>query len=157
MKFEGPIRYRIAVVRNGSKESFQIADTNGKSKFAFPATSRIPKIYVVTAKRKRLPIYVGITKQSMSTRLRLGCATGEAGYYGYAWRHHYDEVALDLWCQTEPAEEVSLKDAEIIEAELVFLIRQEGQWPEHQTEIHFHPSQYRHRRIAADILSTYLQ
>ena len=45
---------------------------------------------------------------------------------------------------------------ETVEAEVVFLIRQEyGQWPEHQTEIHFHKSNDIHRKAAEDIINFY--
>ena len=44
-------------------------------------------LYVVSVDEK--PIYVGLTKQPIRNRLRLGWnAKGETGYYGYAWRHH---------------------------------------------------------------------
>jgi hypothetical protein len=42
-------------------------------------------------------------------------------------------------------------DIETLEAEIVFLARCAGQWPEGQTEIHFHPSTEEHREIAANI------
>lgn len=38
-----------------------------------------------------------------------------------------------------------------MKAELVFLIRQAGQWPAYQTEIHFHQSTTVHRQVAATI------
>jgi hypothetical protein len=38
---------------------------------------------------------------------------------------------------------------------VVFLIRQGGQWPAHQTEIHFHPSDAVHREAAASIMARY--
>jgi len=38
----------------------------------------------------------------------------------------------------------------------MYLIRQEsGQWPEYQTEIHFHQSTSLHRAIARSILNHY--
>lgn len=48
-------------------------------------------------------------------------------------------------------------EVETIEAEIVFLIRQMGgQWPAHQTEIHFHASESRHREAAETIARRYL-
>jgi phospholipase/lecithinase/hemolysin len=46
-------------------------------------------------------------------------------------------------------------DIETVEAEVVFLIRCAGQWPQYQTEIHFHPSTAVHRDIAASIIARY--
>jgi hypothetical protein len=46
-------------------------------------------------------------------------------------------------------------DIETIEAEVVFLIRAAGQWPTHQTEIHFHESNEEHRAIAHSIMARY--
>jgi hypothetical protein len=46
-------------------------------------------------------------------------------------------------------------DIETVEAEVVFLIRSAGQWPLHQTEIHFHLSTQVHRDIAATVMSHY--
>ncbi|WP_305809178.1 hypothetical protein, partial [Staphylococcus epidermidis] len=49
----------------------------------------------------------------------------------------------------------SCLDIETIEAEVVYLIRQAGQWPRFQTEIHFHPSGDEHRQWALTIAETY--
>ena len=88
----------------------------------------------------------------MRTRFRLGFnATGESGYHGYAWRHKFEEAVLDVWCHEDPLTEKPERDVETVEAEIVFLARCAGQWPEGQTEIHFHPSTEEHRRVAADI------
>ncbi|WP_224785366.1 hypothetical protein [Pandoraea pnomenusa] len=46
-------------------------------------------------------------------------------------------------------------DIETIEAEVVYLIRQAGQWPKFQTEIHFHPSSAYHREWASTIAKRY--
>jgi hypothetical protein len=46
-------------------------------------------------------------------------------------------------------------DIETVEAELVYLVRKHGQWPQFQTEIHFHPSRAEHRAIAEKIWSHY--
>jgi hypothetical protein len=116
----------------------------------------LPKLYIVSADDPPIPFYVGITKQAMRNRLRLGWdASGESGYYGYAWRHRVSQANLDLWCHTDPPAETPCLDAETIEAELVFLIRKSGQWPLHQTEIHFHPSTDLHRATAARMGAPY--
>ena len=154
MRFEGPFRYRVAIFPPADLRLFEITDTNGKTKLSGEATSSLPKLYVVTV--DEAPIYVGMTRQSIRSRLRFGwTAKGKSGYYGYQWRHVYQEVALDLWCNVDPPLQNPMLDVETIEAEIVFLIRQKGQWPLYQTEIHFHPSSPDHRRIAEAIARRY--
>ncbi len=105
--------------------------------------------YIVSADGK--PVYVGITKQAMRTRLRFGfTAAGRGGYHGYAWRNQYREATLDVWAQDDATSNAML-DIETVEAEVVFLARCAGQWPECQTEIHFHPSLPEHRETAGMI------
>jgi len=153
MQVEGPDRFTITIHSEGLPP-FEIADAKGARKFSGRATSKLPKLYVVTA--GRLPIYVGITRQSIRARLRFGwSATGQSGYHGYRWRHNREEATLDLWYHLDAACTPVDLDIETIEAELVYLIRKQGQWPEYQTEIHFHPSTEEHRAIAAEIWSHY--
>ncbi|WP_246401118.1 hypothetical protein [Rhizobium hidalgonense] len=86
--------------------------------------------------------------------MRLGWkAAGKTGYYGYQWRHSGAEAKLHIWAH-EDAVNRSHLDMETVEAEVVFLIRQAGQWPLFQTEIHFHPSNEMHRQIAAQIFAS---
>lgn len=154
MKLAGPDHYRVSIASAPSSPQFEIEDSHGSGKFSGRATSKLPKLYVVSAGRR--PIYVGITRQSMRQRLRYGwSANGKGGYYGYQWRHHFSEVSLDVWYLDAPASGNLMLDIETIEAEVVFLIRQHGQWPAFQTEIHFHPSKPAHRRAAAKIWSHY--
>ncbi len=47
-------------------------------------------------------------------------------------------------------------DIETVEAEVVYRIRHAGQWPQYQTEIHFHESKRVHRDVAASILGHYV-
>jgi hypothetical protein len=61
---------------------------------------------------------------------------------------------MDVWCHEDAPGDASL-DIETVEAEVVFLIRSAGQWPLHQTEIHFHPSTQVHRDIAVTVMSHY--
>ncbi|KIF60331.1 hypothetical protein [Pseudomonas fluorescens] len=130
---------------------FAIKCPENKSRFSGLATSRLPKLYVVSVEGKPHPVYVGITKQPMSNRLRIGwAADGKNGYYGYLWRRHFSAATMDIWCQLDSADGDSL-DIETVEAELVYLIRQAGQWPAYQTEIHFHRSTEVHRQMAATI------
>lgn len=114
---------------------------------------KTPKLYIASINNK--PIYVGITKQSIRNRLRLGwSATGEGGYHGYAWRHGNKSASLDVWCHVDALNR-NERDIETVEAEVVFLIRSAGQWPEFQTEIHFYPSLRHHRDVAAGIVAHY--
>jgi hypothetical protein len=149
MRIIGPERYILSF----DAEKFTVCCPKGTAKFSGLATSRLPKLYIVSVDRQ--PIYVGITRQSMRTRFRMGFnATGENGYHGYAWRHNFTEATLDIWCHKDAPAENAERDIETVEAEIVFLARLAGQWPPGQTEIHFHPSNERHREVAAAIWRT---
>lgn len=151
MKLIGPMRYKLSF----DAKTFRVTCPKGTAKFSGPATSKLPKLYVVSAGGGLL--YVGTTKQSMRNRLRYGfTAAGRGGYYGYAWRHGTTEATLDVWCQ-EDARDGSMVEMETVEAEVVFLARCAGQWPPGQTEIHFHPSTQTHRDIAVAIWSAATQ
>ena len=150
MKIVGPDRYRLKF----DARSFSIECPGGTAKFSGFATSSKPKLYIVSV--DEIPIYVGVTKQSLRTRLRLGWnADGSSGYRGYAWRRVMSEAVLDVWCHEDHLQGSDCLDIETVEAEVVFLIRCAGQWPLHQTEIHFHPSSDEHRNAAKAIFSTY--
>ena len=154
MDLEGPESFRITIRPADDPKRFEIEDATGAVKFSAQATSRLPKLYVVSDNKR--PIYVGITKQRMRQRLRLGwTVTGESGYHGYQWRHEYSAVGLDIWYQVGRRAVDSMNDLETVEAEVVFLIRQHGQWPAFQTEIHFHESTPEHRALAETIWSYY--
>jgi len=145
MRLVGPVRYRLSF----DTKTFEVTCPKGTAKFSGQATSKLPKLYVVSVGGR--PVYVGITKQSMRNRLRFGfTAVGKGGYHGYAWRNQFTEATLDVWFQ-EDALENGMLDIETVEAEVVFLARCAGQWPSCQTEIHFHPSTHVHRDIAADV------
>ncbi len=150
MKIAGPERYKLCF----DADKFVVTCSRGTPKFSGLATRKLPKLYVVSIEAKL--IYVGITRQSMRTRFRGGfTASGENGYHGYAWRHCFTEAMLDIWCHEDAPPQNSDRDMETIEAEVVYLARREGdQWPEGQTEIHFHPSAPEHREIANSIWRT---
>jgi hypothetical protein len=150
MKITGPDHYKLSF----NAVNFTVVSPRGTAKFSGQATSNIPKLYVVSV--DELPIYVGVTKQSMRNRLRLGWkAAGVGGYYGYPWRHKFSEADLDIWYHEDAPSEGPPIDIETVEAEVVFLIRARGQWPESQTEIHFHVSTQEHRDIASAIMGRY--
>jgi hypothetical protein len=145
MKITGPEHYRLAI----NSTSYKLAE-----KFSRRACSHLPKLYVLSVNGS--PIYIGKTVRRMSERLRYGFkADGRNGYHGYAWRHKFSEVQLDIWYHEDASADNAELDIETIEAEVVYLIRCAGQWPECQTEIHFHPSTKQHRDAAAAILGTY--
>ena len=150
MRISGPDRYKLTF----DKTSFRVMCARGTPKFSGIATSKKPKLYVASVDDK--PFYVGVTKQSIRNRLRLGwSAKGESGYYGYAWRNFLTEAFLDVWCHEDAPATKPLVDIETLEAEVVFLIRSAGQWPPYQTEIHFHQSSPIHRNTAAAIMARY--
>lgn len=150
MQIELVGRYKLSF----DSSRFSVECPLGTDKFSGLATSGLPKLYIVSVDER--PIYVGITRQPVRNRLRLGwSASGENGYHGYAWRHALSAADLDIWCHRDPPETDSCLDIETIEAEVVYLIRQAGQWPRFQTEIHFHPSDTDHRRWASTIAERY--
>lgn len=152
MRISQPERYKLTF----DSKSFVVECGKGTARFSGIATSGKPKLYIVSVDEK--PIYVGVTKQSIRNRLRLGwSANGESGYYGYAWRHHLKMANIDIWCHEDAPDDNSTLEIETVEAEVVFLIRSDGQWPLHQTEIHFHPSNLAHREAAKNIMSLYFQ
>lgn len=151
MQISGPDRYELTF----DPATFSVSCPRGTPRFSGIATSKKPKLYVVSAQGR--PIYIGVTKQPLRNRLRLGwSADGESGYYGYQWRHHLTEASIDIWCHDDAPGENPILDFETIEAEVVFLVRRAGQWPLYQTEIHFHQSTTEHREVAARIMSRYV-
>jgi len=146
MKIVGPERYTLSF----DPEKCKVTCPRGTAKFSRLATSKLPKLYIVAV--EATPIYVGITRQSMRARFRLGFkATGANGYHGYAWRRELTAADLYVWFHEDPPAEKADRDIETVEAEIVFLVRQAGQWPAYQTEIHFHASTQVHRDAAANI------
>lgn len=146
MQLTGPDSFELAF----DETAYRLVAGGGSGAFTRKACSKIPKLYVVAANRQI--IYVGVTKQPMRNRLRLGwAAKGETGYYGYAWRRALNRAHLHVWYHDD-ADERSCRDVETVEAEVAFLVRLAGQWPAHQTEIHFYPSSAVHRAHASDII-----
>ena len=139
MMLTGPERYELALTPTGYRLD---------RRFCGSACKNIPKLYVVVVNGQ--VVYVGVTRRSMSSRLRYGfTATGENGYHGYAWRHKHTRASLYVWTAQEDADSSIL---ETIEAEVVFLARHStAAWPDCQTEIHFHPASDAHKEAAAAI------
>jgi len=149
----GPDRFQLTF----DAHSVSVASISGQPHFTGRAAAPSPKLYVVSAQAR--PFYVGVTKQPMRNRLRLGWnADGSSGYYGYAWRHLLRKATLDIWYHQTPGASAAIRDLETVEAEIVFLIRSRfKQWPQYQTEIHFHSSKPSHRRAAATVLDALAQ
>lgn len=150
MLLSGPFRYGL---KFDATRIIAVEDSGGGGKLSGPAARRVPKLYVISQDQK--PFYVGVTKQTIRARLRLGFdANGAHGYHGYAWRYHLEQAVLDVWVQN--GSDGTITDLETVEAEVIFLIRQQyKQWPAYQTEIHFHPSDAAHRETARGIIAHY--
>jgi hypothetical protein len=149
---EGPDRFELTF----DPSRCSVVHPNGAKTFTGRAARSWPKLYVAVADDK--PIYVGVTRQSISGRLRLGWqADGSTGYHGYAWRHQLTSASLLVWYSNVDEGHASQRELETIEAEVVFQIRLAGQWPPFQTEIHFYPSTDEHRRLAESVLATISQ
>lgn len=147
MRFEHAQRYSL----NTSANSYTVVGPDGHLHFTAPATTPMPKLYVIS--KIGVPGYIGITSQSVSSRLRNGLkAIGQHGYHGYRWRNQCG-LSLDIWCLRGASPKRASIEIQSIEAEVVFFIRQKfAQWPEFQTEIHFYPSTQFHRNAAARVL-----
>jgi len=144
MEISKPKIYRLQKSVDGSYSPKE-------GKFEAPVSrAKTPKIYA--AVKDGIIVYVGITTQSLSTRLRQGLkAAGEHGYYGYKWKNH-KAIMLYVWVVENIEIEKAALELETLEAELVFLCRSlDGQWPTSQNEIHFHPSTDKHRKLAVSM------
>lgn len=135
--------YKIKVRSN---EIVSVLANDGTKHFVAPVTKKGKKIYLVG--KNGLVHYVGITKQSMSSRIRYGVKPNhKTGYHGYKWLKEDGYHSLIIWTFNNDV------DVEAIEAEIVHFFRlQNDQWPKYQTEIHFHPTTKDERSLAKTIL-----
>ncbi|SMM99577.1 hypothetical protein SPONN_709 [uncultured Candidatus Thioglobus sp.] len=120
--------------------------------FSEPASKpAIAKLYTITQGKTLL--YVGITKQRVSSRLNYGLkANGKKGYHGYKWKDITDVLQLGVWTIKDGNNYIDSSEIEIIEAEVVYLCRHKAnQWSKYQYEIHFHQSKKHHRDLATEI------
>lgn len=139
-----------------SKSDYICIEANGEevNHFIAPDTKAGgKKLYVV--KNGRDIYYVGITSQSISSRLRDGFkAEGEHGYHGYKWKDKIKQAELLIWSFPGSTQD----HVEAIEAELVYFIREKtGKWPKYQMEIHFHGASEKQRQVAESILGNCLE
>lgn len=145
-----PLDYELAL----SNGWYHLSSYGRACKFSAPATIRgAAKLYTISSDDSLL--YVGIAKQPMASRLSYGFkANGAKGYHGYKWKFLETSLKLSVWTAKLNGIYAPLHQMEIIEAEVAFICRQEsGQWPTHQHEIHFSPSEQWHRNAAATVYS----
>lgn len=161
-KFKNYYHYSIFI--GGRKEERKIAKLEKENEreemkkirnFEKPVTeNKLYKIYIV--KDKFNIIYIGVTSQGMTTRLRYGLnPKGANGYHGYKWKH-LNQVGLFIFCfdrfKTKSERKIIEEKMETIEAEIVYLIRNKtGNWPKYQTEIHFHNLTENEKKAARSI------
>lgn len=152
MQFSAPETYQIIPAPPGYTI---VAPGGGGSKFGGQAARRCPKLYVISGEEE-VPLYIGATVQPMRTRLRQGWqATGATGYYGYRWRSAPHALQLDVFYLLDCQADSWSRELQTVEAEVAFLVREAGQWPVGQTEIHFFPSDQSHRDAASAIAANY--
>ena len=127
----------------------KIIELNSKKElksFFKPLTENKYKLYIL--KNGNEFLYIGITRQSLRSRLHSGFnAKGVNGYYGYKWK---DLVNVKLFVWTfQNYSEIQLEN---IEAELTYLIRTKTKkWPLYQNEIHFNNEFAEGTEIAKEI------
>jgi len=139
---ENKFIYTISV-RN--KKIVSVLSDVGTNHFVSPVTKKGGKIYIV-GKRRQIH-YVGITRQPIRNRLYSGVKPNHAaGYHGYKWLVENGDHCLIIWEFDDKA------NIEALEAEVVHCLRiNYGDWPEYQTEIHFHPTKDNERTLAKRI------
>ncbi len=133
-------------------DKYTISNQGGPCGFSRPASLKnTPKLYA-TYDDQALH-YIGITRQSMSSRLLYGIkASGKNGYHGYKWKH-LPRLYLSIWTVIDCKDDDAYKTLETIEAEAVFLYRKRHKrWPESQHEIHFHNNQNVDWRLPTGII-----
>jgi hypothetical protein len=137
-----PFVYKFAV-KDGKIEN--IESPSGKAHFEKPVTQRGEKIYLIADENEI--VYVGITRQSLRTRLRIGENPDKStGYHGYQWLRKDGRYRIIVFMDE------ALSDPEPIEAEIVYTIRKRTRyWPRAQTEIHFSNVDDDQRQIARNL------
>ena len=143
MNITSHTRYAISVKKNGA---YSVVAPNGKEHFIKPDTRPGQKLYLIGSGKELH--YVGITNRPMSARLSMGLkASGKNGYHGYAWKSIRAPLSLHVICWKGHGN--IRNEIESIEAEVTFICRSRtGKWPLSQTEIHFHPSNALHKKLA---------
>ena len=145
-KYENYISLELKI-RN--KKIINVFDLNSKKTlktFQKPLTEKVYKLYVV--KNAKGFLYIGITRQSLRSRFRLGFnSDGGNGYHGYKWKNEKN-VKVFVWIFDNYDE----NKLESIEAELVYLVRNKTNgWPLFQNEIHFNNNFAKAKKVASQI------
>ena len=125
---------------------FDLKTQKNLKTFIKPLTEKIYKLYII--KNSSDFLYIGITRQSLRNRFRMGLnSEGKNGYHGYKWKNH-NKIQLFVWC-FQNFNETQLEN---IEAEIVYLVRNKtNNWPLYQNEIHFNNNFKEGKRIAKSI------
>lgn len=156
-----PLIASVAATMLNDPQQFEMALSDGwyrlsraslACKFAAPASTRgIAKLYTISSDDSLL--YVGVAQQPMAARLSNGFkANGQGGYHGYKWKFLESTLTLTVWTAKLHGVYASIRELETVEAEVAYICRSKaGQWPTHQHEIHFYPSEERHRDAALHI------
>jgi len=131
------------------KEIVKIFNLNSnkiQKTFTKPLTEKRYKLYVIKKNKKIL--YIGITRQSLRSRFRLGFSADDGnGYHGYKWKDT-KKVNVLVWIFDNYNE----NQLENIEAELVYLVRKNtNSWPYFQNEIHFNNNFAKGKKVAKEI------
>ena len=125
---------------------FNLNSNKFQRTFTKPLTEKRYKLYAIKENKKIL--YIGITRQSLSSRFRLGLsADGGNGYHGYKWKD-MKKVKVLVWF----FDNYNKNQLESIEAELVYLVRNKtNRWPRFQNEIHFNNNFAKGKKVAEQI------
>ena len=132
--------------------------------FEAPLTTPGSKVYLFANKEEIF--YVGKTSQKSVTSRFLSAFKANrekriSGFKGYEFKNHHTESLLHVFTSadwnnsgTKKGTALWVDDAELIEAEVCYLIRSKtGQWPKYQNEIHFGRFKVEHLQAAKNILT----
>jgi len=145
-ELEKYISLNLKIGSNKIDKIFDLTTSKELKSFFKPLTENKYKLYVL--KKDDEFLYIGITRQSLRSRLHSGFnAKGKNGYHGYKWKD-LKNVKLFVWTFQNYTE----TQLENMEAELTYLIRSKtNNWPLYQNEIHFNNKFEKGKEIAEKI------
>ena len=145
-ELENYISLNLKIGSHKIEKIFDLKTSKELKSFFKPLTEKKYKLYIL--KKDNEFLYIGITRQSLRSRLHSGFnAKGENGYHGYKWKD-LKNVELFVWTFQNYTE----NQLENIEAELTYLIRTKtNNWPLYQNEIHFNNEFEKGKEIAERI------
>ncbi|MBE7539344.1 MAG: hypothetical protein HS122_13145 [Opitutaceae bacterium] len=143
---------RTAITARWRRDGENWVKTNG---FINPLSAKgSGKVYIFAD--AKWPFYVDKASQSIGSRVgqafRCTPHNRAKGFAGYRCKQRMTESFLHVF-MGPPENPWSSEDAECIEAEVVFRIRQAGAWPVYRTEIHFSKPAPRHEKSADAIMA----